>query len=70
MDEAVPPNCQTRIAERKPLLLVPVPGEAPWLQAQAQQAARKSLAGLPSATDSAVDGQQGAPVAPPSRLLP
>jgi hypothetical protein len=33
LDEALPPNAEVRYAERTPLLVVPVPGEAPWLAA-------------------------------------
>lgn len=53
----MPPHAPTRISERKPLLLVPVPGQAAWRAQQAQQAARASTAGL--TVSLAASAQQG-----------
>ncbi|PSC74128.1 mini-chromosome maintenance complex-binding isoform A [Micractinium conductrix] len=49
LDEAVPEGAETRIAERRPLLLVPVPAESPWAAAPRAAAARASLAAVAGA---------------------
>lgn len=46
LDEAVPEGGETRIAERRPLLLVPVPAESGWAGAPHAAAARASLMAL------------------------
>lgn len=46
LDEPVPEGAETRIAERRPLLLVPVPAESGWAAAPHAAAARASLAAL------------------------
>lgn len=46
LDEAVPEGGETRIAERRPLLLVPVPAESGWAGAPHAAAARASLAAV------------------------
>lgn len=46
LDEAVPQGGETRIAERRPVLLVPVPAESEWVAAPLAAAARASLAAL------------------------
>ena len=56
----MPANAPTRIAERRPLLLVPVPGQAAWLGAAGATAAEASLAGLPGAGAGAAGGRGGA----------
>lgn len=49
LDEAVPEGGESRIAERRPLLLMPVPAESEWVAAPRAAAARAALAALRSA---------------------
>jgi hypothetical protein len=56
LDAALPEGAETRFAERRPLLLVPVPGETAWVrEAQAAEAA----ASLPAAAAAAAAAAGG-----------
>jgi hypothetical protein len=56
LPEAGPNDGATRIAERRPLLLVPVPGESSWVAAPRAAAARASLAAVVAAAGGASGG--------------
>lgn len=53
LDEAVPEGGESRFAERRPLLLVPVPAESDWAAAPRAADARAALAALRAAAGDA-----------------
>ncbi|KAL4424256.1 hypothetical protein ABPG75_001557 [Micractinium tetrahymenae] len=61
LDEAVPRQDagSTRIAERRPLLLVPVPAESAWAVAPRAEAARASLTGITGSEAAAASAGAG-----------
>lgn len=63
LEEQVPYGSETKIAERKPLLVVPVPGESPWVQ---RLHAAEAAASLPATPAPAPGGgtKRGRPDAP------
>lgn len=48
LDEALPQGAETKLAERKPLLVIPVPGESTWVTAMLEEQAAGSLGSLPA----------------------